>query len=45
MKSRKKRWVEHVAHKGEMRNALNIFIRKPEGKRPRHRRIILQWIL
>jgi hypothetical protein len=35
------RWVGHVAHMGEMRNAYNILVGKLEGKRPvgrpRHR--------
>jgi hypothetical protein len=35
------RWVEHVVHMGEMRNAYKILVGKPEGKRPvrrlRHR--------
>jgi hypothetical protein len=35
------RWVGHVAHMGEMRNAYNILVGKPTGKRafgrPRHR--------
>jgi hypothetical protein len=28
------KWAGHVAFMGEMRNAYDIFIRKPEGKRP-----------
>jgi hypothetical protein len=40
----------HVAHVGEMRNAYNIFVGRPEGKRPFGSssvgwRIILEWIL
>jgi hypothetical protein len=35
------RWAGHVVHIEEMRNAYNIFVGKPEGKRPlrspRHR--------
>jgi len=35
------RWAGHVAHMGEMTNANNILVEKPEGKRPlgrpRHR--------
>jgi len=35
------RWARHVAHMGEIRNAYNILVGKPEGKRPlgrpRHR--------
>jgi hypothetical protein len=41
IKSRRMRWVEHVACMGGMRNAYKILGRKPEGKRPvrrpRHR--------
>jgi len=33
MKSRKMRWVEHVALTGEMRNIYSILVGKPEGKR------------
>jgi hypothetical protein len=33
MKSRM-RWAGHAEHMGEMRNAYNILVRKPEGKRP-----------
>jgi hypothetical protein len=28
------RWAEHVAGIGEIRNAYNILVGKPEGKRP-----------
>jgi hypothetical protein len=31
--SRRMRWVEHVACRGEMGNAYKILVRKPEGKR------------
>jgi hypothetical protein len=35
------RWAENVAHMGEMRNAYNILVGKPDGNRPlgrpRHR--------
>jgi hypothetical protein len=34
IKSRKMRWVVHVAQTREMRNAYNILVWKPEGKRP-----------
>jgi len=34
IKSRRMRWTCHVACKGEMRNAYNISVGKPEGKRP-----------
>jgi hypothetical protein len=33
MKSRRMRWTGHVARMGEMRNAYNILVGKPEGKR------------
>jgi hypothetical protein len=40
IKSRRIRWMGHVAHMGEMRNVYKILVRKPEGKRllgrPRH---------
>jgi hypothetical protein len=32
-KSRMMRWVEHVAHMGEMRNAYIILVQKCKGKR------------
>jgi hypothetical protein len=39
--SRRKRWAMHEARMGQMRNAYNILVGKPEGKRrfmrPRHR--------
>jgi hypothetical protein len=39
-KSRRMRWAGHVARMGDMRNAYNILVGKPEGKRlfgrPRH---------
>jgi hypothetical protein len=38
MKSRRMRWVGHVARMGEKRNAYGILVGKPEGKRPRPRR-------
>jgi hypothetical protein len=42
MKSRRVRWVGHVARMGEKRNAYRMLVGKPEGKnplgRPRHRR-------
>jgi hypothetical protein len=34
MKSRRMRWVGHVARLGEKRNAYRILMGKPEGKRP-----------
>jgi hypothetical protein len=50
IKSRRMRWVGHVARIGEKRNAYRILVEKPEGKRPlgRPRRrwvTILKWIL
>jgi hypothetical protein len=40
-KSRRIRWVGHVACMGKMRNAYKVLARKPEGKSPlrisRHR--------
>jgi hypothetical protein len=35
IKSRRMRWIGHVAHTGKMKNAHKIMLRKPEGKRPR----------
>jgi hypothetical protein len=48
IKSRRMRWT--VTHTGEMRNAYNFFIGKPEGKKHSEdlgicRSIILKWIL
>jgi hypothetical protein len=41
IKSRRMRWVGHVAHMGEGRNVYRVLMGKPEGKRPferpRHR--------
>jgi hypothetical protein len=34
IKSRRMRWVGHVARMGERRNACRILVGKPEGKRP-----------
>jgi hypothetical protein len=34
IKSRRMRWVCHVARIGEMKNAYKILVGKPEGKRP-----------
>jgi len=33
IKSRRMRWVGHVAYMGEMRNAYKILFGKPEGKK------------
>jgi hypothetical protein len=32
IKSRRMRWAEHVARRGEKRNACRILMGKPEGK-------------
>jgi hypothetical protein len=34
MKSRSIRWVGYLACMGDMRNADNVLVGKPEGKRP-----------
>jgi hypothetical protein len=34
MKSRRMRWVGHVARVGEKRNACRLLVGKPEGKSP-----------
>jgi hypothetical protein len=34
IKSRRMRWVGHVARMGEKRNVYRLFVGKPEGKRP-----------
>jgi hypothetical protein len=34
IKSRRMRWVGHVANMGEKRNAYRVLNGKPEGKRP-----------
>jgi hypothetical protein len=34
IKSRRMRWVGHVARMGEKRNAYRLLVGKPEGKRP-----------
>jgi hypothetical protein len=33
IKSRRMKWARHVAHMGEMRNAYNSLVGKPEGNR------------
>jgi len=33
IKSRRMRWVGHVAHMGETRDVCRVLVRKPEGKR------------
>jgi hypothetical protein len=37
IKSRRMRWVRHVARMGEERNAYRLLVGKPEGKRPLRR--------
>jgi hypothetical protein len=34
MKSRRMRWMGHVARMGEKRNAYRLLVGKPEGKKP-----------
>jgi hypothetical protein len=34
IKSKRMRWVGHVARMGEKRNVYRLLVRKPEGKRP-----------
>jgi hypothetical protein len=34
IKSRRMRWLGHVAHMGERRGVYRIFVGRPEGKRP-----------
>ena len=37
IKSRRMRWVGHVARMGEERRVYRVLVGKPEGKRPRRR--------
>jgi len=37
IKSRRMRWVGHVAHMGERRGIYRVLVGKPEGKRPHGR--------
>jgi hypothetical protein len=37
IKSRRMRWVGHVARMGEERNVYSVLMGKPEGKRPLER--------
>jgi hypothetical protein len=37
IRSRRMRWVGHVAHMGEERKVYRFLVKKPEGKRPRGR--------
>jgi len=34
IKTRKVRWVEHIARMGELRNAYKILVGEPKGMRP-----------
>jgi hypothetical protein len=34
IKARRMRWAGHVARMGEVRGTYNIFVRRPEGRRP-----------
>jgi hypothetical protein len=43
IKSRKMKWMGHVARMGEKRNACRLLVRKPEGKRPLGTRI-RRWV-
>jgi hypothetical protein len=43
IKSRRIKWVGHVARMGEKRNACRILVGKPEGKRPLGRPI-RRWV-
>jgi hypothetical protein len=50
VKSRRMRWVGHVARIGEKRGVHRVLVGKPEGKRPLgdpdvDGKIILRWIL
>jgi hypothetical protein len=37
IKSRRLRWVGHVAHVGKMRGDYRVLVGKPEGKKPLER--------
>ena len=50
IKSRRMRWVEHIARMGERRDVYRVLVRNPEGKNHLGEqgvdgRIILRWIL
>jgi hypothetical protein len=50
IKSRRMRWVGHVAHMGDMRSSYSISVGKPDRKRPlrtqRHRwEVLSEWVL
>jgi hypothetical protein len=46
IKTRRMKWVEHVARMGEKRNVYRLLVGKPEGKRPlgRRRRVWIESI-
>jgi hypothetical protein len=44
IKSRRMRWVGHVARMGEKRNVYRLLVGKPGGKRPLGRRDVGGWI-
>jgi len=35
VKSKRIKWVEHVAHRGQKKNSIRFLVGKPEGKRSR----------
>jgi hypothetical protein len=45
VRSRKMRWVRHVAWKGEKRNVYRILAGKPEGKRPLEDQDVVGWTI
>jgi hypothetical protein len=44
IKSRRMRWVGHVARMGERRSVYRVLVWKPEGDPAADGRIILRWI-
>jgi hypothetical protein len=49
IKSRRMRWVGHVAHMGKGRGVYRVLVWRPEGKRPlgrpRHWKVTSSWTL
>jgi hypothetical protein len=50
MKSRRMRWIGHVAYVGKRKDSHRFLMGKPEGKRPfgglkLRRNVILKWVL
>jgi hypothetical protein len=43
IKSRRMRWTGHVGRMAELRNAYNVLVAIPEGKRPLGRRAEIGW--